>query len=115
MIRQEHLVKMEALWVPTKNERQMDNITFRNALKIRLGAEFGDRPLVCKCKRRSSVDELVDHLFNYKLFTAEVKDRHDAIILYLSMLQNRFLLQDMAICELPREMMGELLMVLSGD
>ena len=52
----------------------------RNALKIRLGAEFGDRLLVCKCKRRSSVDEHVDHLFNCKLFTAEVKDRHDAIV-----------------------------------
>ena len=54
-----------------------------------------------------SVNANVDHLFNYKLFTAEVKD--------LSMLQNRFLFQDMVIYELPREMMGELLMVLSGD
>ena len=35
---------------------------------------------MCKCKRRSSVDEHVDHMFNCKLFIAEVKDRHDAII-----------------------------------
>ena len=27
---------------------------------------------MCKCKRPSSVDEHVDHLFNCKLFTAEV-------------------------------------------
>ena len=34
--------------VPTKNERQMANITFRNVLKVRLGVEFCDRPVACK-------------------------------------------------------------------
>ena len=58
----------------------MDDITFRAAMKIRLGVEFGDRPIVCKCKRRPSGDEHVDHLFNCHFFTAEVKDRHDAIV-----------------------------------
>ena len=41
---------------------------------------YSDRPVVCKCKKRSSVDEHADHLFNCHLFTAEVKDRHDAIV-----------------------------------
>ena len=58
----------------------MDSITFRNALKVRLGVEFGDRPVVCKSKRRTPDDEHVDHLLNCKLFTAEVKDQHDAIV-----------------------------------
>ena len=35
---------------------------------------------LCKCKKRSSVDEHVDHLFNCHLFTTEVKVRHDAIV-----------------------------------
>ena len=104
---------------PTKNERQMDDITFRTALKIRLGVEFGGRPVVCKCKKRSSVDEHADHLFNCHLFTAEVKDRHDAIVhevlSCLNMLPNPFHFRNMVICELPLEMMGELLMVSLGD
>ena len=58
----------------------MDDIAFRTALKIRLGVEFGDRPVVCKCKKRSSVDEHANHLFNCHLFTADVKDRHYAIV-----------------------------------
>ena len=33
----------------------MDDLTFRTALKIRLGVEFGDHPVVCKCKKLSSV------------------------------------------------------------
>ena len=33
-----------------------------------------------KCKKLSSVDEHADHLFNCHLFTAEVKDHHDAIV-----------------------------------
>ena len=41
--------------VPTKNERQMDNITFRNVLKVRLSVEFCYRPVVCKCKRRCAI------------------------------------------------------------
>ena len=35
---------------------------------------------MCKCKCHPSVDEHVDRLFNCHFFTAEVKDRHDAIV-----------------------------------
>ena len=75
MIKQEHSVTMEACLhsAPTKIGRQIDDITFRTALKIRLGVEFGDRPVVCKCEKRPSVDEYADHLFNCHLFTAEVR------------------------------------------
>ena len=70
---------------------------------------------MCKCKRRSSVDEYVDYLFNCKLFTAEVKDRHDAIVHEVHSLSQHaaksFSFQDLVICELPLEMMGVLLMV----
>ena len=58
----------------------MDSKTFRNALKVRLGVEFGDRPVVSKSKRRTRDDEHVDHMLNCKLFTAEVKDQHDASV-----------------------------------
>ena len=54
----------------------MDDINFRTALKIGLGVEYGDRPGVCKRKKRSTVDENADHLFHCHLFTAEVKNRH---------------------------------------
>ena len=47
----------------------MDNLTFRYALKIRLGVAFEDRPGVCNCKTPSPVDAHVDYLFNYHLFT----------------------------------------------
>ena len=50
----------------------MDDITFRTALKIRLGVDYGDL-------QRSSVDEHADH-FNCHLFTAEKKESHDAIV-----------------------------------
>ena len=66
--------------VPMKNESQMDNLTFRHALKIRLGVAFEDRPGLCKCKTRSPIDPHVDHLFNCHLFTAGIKDRHDAMV-----------------------------------
>ena len=82
----------------------------KNALKVRLGVEFCDRPAVCKCNRRPPVDEHVDHLLNCKLFTAEVKDRHDAIVHEvhsLSQQQNCFRFPNMLICEL--------LMASSGD
>ena len=96
----------------------MDDTTFRTALKIRLGVEFGDRPVVCKCKKRSSVDVHADHLFNFHLLTAEVKDRHDAIVHEVHSLSQHaakpFHFRNMVICELPLEMMGELLMVSSG-
>ena len=78
---------------------------------------------MCKCKRPSSVDEHVDHLFNCKLFTAEVivdmtqLSIHEvhSLYIYLNTLHNRFLFQDMVICELPLDIMEELLIVLSGD
>ena len=41
---------------------------------------FEDRPGICKCKTRSPIDPHVDHLFNCHLFTAGVKDRHDAMV-----------------------------------
>ena len=50
--------------VPTKNDNQMDNLTFRHALKIRVGVAFEDRPGLCKCKTHSPIDPHVDHLFN---------------------------------------------------
>ena len=67
--------------VPRKNESQMDNLTFRHALKIRLGVAFEDRrPGLCKCKTRSPIDPHVENLFNCHLFTAGVKDRHDTMV-----------------------------------
>ena len=105
--------------VPTRNERQMDDITFRAAMKIRLGVEFGDRPIVCKCKRHPSVDEHVDHLFNCHFFTAEVKDRHDAIVHEVHSLSQQHAVKSFSfprvICVVPPAMMGELRMVSSGD
>ena len=89
-------------------------ITFRTALKIRLGVEFGDRPVVCK---RSSVDEHADHLFNCHLFSAEVVMRLSMRFTpCLNMLPNPFHFRNnTVICKLSLEMMGELLMVSSGD
>ena len=74
---------------------------------------------MCKGKKRSSVDEHVDHLFNCHLFAAEVKDRHDAIVHEVHSLSQRaaksFHFPNMVICDFPQEMMGEPLMVSSGD
>ena len=93
------------------------HITFRNLLKVRL--EFCDRPVECKCERRPPVDEHVNHLLNCKLFTAEVKDRHDAIVHEVHSLSQHgaklFRFPNMMKCELPQEKMGERLVVLLGD
>ena len=57
MIRQEHFVTMETLRVlgfTVYQPKMRDKWIILHGL----GAEFGDRPLVCKCKRRSSVDDM---------------------------------------------------------
>ena len=52
--------------VPTWNERKMDSIIFKiYALKVRLGVEFGDCPVLCNAN--------VDHLFNCHLLAAGVE------------------------------------------
>ena len=53
------------------------------------------------------------------MFTAEVKDRHDPIVHEVHSLSQHaaksFSFPKYGDCELPLEMMGELLMVSSGD
>ena len=61
MIIQDHLVTMEVLRAIgfLLNARQIDDIyisLLEFARKLRLGVEFGILPVVCKCKRRPSVD-----------------------------------------------------------
>ena len=97
----------------------MDGITIRTARKIRLGVEFGDRPVVYKCEKHFSVDEHADHLLNCHLFTTEVKDRHAAIIHEVHSLSQHavksFSFPKYGDLRTPLEMMGELLMASSGD
>ena len=67
--------------IPRKGERHWDNITFRRALKLRLGASFFDRPPSCRCKARNPIiDKNVVHSFICKLCTSSIKARHDALV-----------------------------------
>ena len=66
--------------IPKKDNRHLDNVSFRRALMLRLGVPFSDRPLRCKCKNRTIIDSHVDHILSCSQFSAERKHRHDAIV-----------------------------------
>ena len=66
--------------IPKKDNRHLDNVSFRRALMLRLGVPFSDRPLRCKCKNRAIVDCHLDHILCCSQFSAERKHRHDAIV-----------------------------------
>ena len=66
--------------IPKKDNRHLDNVSFRRALMLRLGVPFSDRPLRCKCKNRAIIDSHLDHILSCSQFSAERKHRHDAIV-----------------------------------
>ena len=66
--------------IPKKDNRHLDNVSFRRALMLRLGVPFSDRPLRCKCKNRTIIDSHLDHVLSCSQFSAERKHRHDAIV-----------------------------------
>ncbi len=66
--------------IPKKDNRHLDNVTFRRALMLRLGVPFADKPLRCKCKNRAIIDSHLDHILSCSQFSAERKHRHDAIV-----------------------------------
>ena len=74
--------------VPKKDNRHLDNVSFRRALMLRLGVTFYDRPLRCKCKHRPVIDSHLDHILSCPQFSAERKHRHDAIVQDLKSLCN---------------------------
>ena len=94
----------------------MDDITFRTALKIRLGVEFGDRPIVCKCKNGPLLmnTRITCSIVTYLQLKSKIvmMQLFKRCIPSLNMLPNPFHFRNMVICELPLELMGELL---SGD
>jgi hypothetical protein len=66
--------------IPKKDNRHLDNVSFRRALMLRLGVPFSDKPLRCKCKNRAIIDSHLDHILSCSQFSAERKHRHDAIV-----------------------------------
>ena len=88
----------------------MDDINFRTALKIGLGVEYGDRPaknVPLLMKMRTTCSIVTYLLLKSKIvMSMRFTPCHN-------MQPNTFNFRSMVICELPLEMMGELLMVSS--